>query len=86
MIKMSLGMEVGLGPGDFVLDGDPAPLRKKGAEPAALGSCLWWPNGWMDQGDTVHGGGPRTLGPVQVTLCICVYGTQLTRPTRSKED
>jgi len=26
-------MEVGLGPGDFVLDGDPAPLPKKGAEP-----------------------------------------------------
>ena len=25
--------EVGLGPGDFVLDGDPAPLPKKGAEP-----------------------------------------------------
>jgi len=25
-IKMSLGMEVGLSPGDFVLDGDPAPL------------------------------------------------------------
>ena len=24
-IKMSLGMEVGLGPGDIVLDGDPAP-------------------------------------------------------------
>ena len=24
-IKMPLGMEVGLGPGDFVLDGDPAP-------------------------------------------------------------
>jgi len=32
-IKMSLGMEVGLGPGDFVLDGDPAPLPKRGAEP-----------------------------------------------------
>jgi len=31
-IKMSLGMEGGLGPGDFVLDGDPAPLPK-GAEP-----------------------------------------------------
>ena len=27
-IKMSLGMEVGLGPGDIVLDGDPAPPRK----------------------------------------------------------
>jgi len=26
-IKMSLGMEVGLGPGDFVLDGDPAPPK-----------------------------------------------------------
>ena len=28
--KMPLGMEEGLGPGDFVLDGDPAPLPKKG--------------------------------------------------------
>jgi len=25
LIKMPLDMEVGLGPGDFVLDGDPAP-------------------------------------------------------------
>jgi len=32
-IKMSLGMELGLGPGDFVLDGDPAPLPKGGVEP-----------------------------------------------------
>jgi len=31
-IKMPLGMELGLGPGDFVLDGDHAPLPKKGAE------------------------------------------------------
>jgi len=30
---MPLGMEIDLGPGDFVLDGDPAPLLKKGAEP-----------------------------------------------------
>ena len=30
---MPLAMEVGLGPGDFVLDGDPAPSAKKGAEP-----------------------------------------------------
>ena len=27
---MPLGMEVGLGPGDFVLDGDPAPQPQKG--------------------------------------------------------
>jgi len=26
-IKMPLGMEVGLSPGDFVLDGDPTPLK-----------------------------------------------------------
>jgi len=49
---MPLGMEVGLGPGDFALDGDPAPpLPQKGG--AALspvsGPCPLWPNGWMDQ-------------------------------------
>jgi len=32
-IKMPLGMEVGLSPGDFVLDGDPGPLPKKRVEP-----------------------------------------------------
>jgi len=31
-IKMPLGMEVGLGPGDIVLDGDPAP-PKEGTDP-----------------------------------------------------
>ena len=30
-IKMKLGMQVGLGPGDIVLDGDPAPPPKKGS-------------------------------------------------------
>ena len=32
-IQMPLSMEVGLSPGDFVLDGDLAPLPKKTAEP-----------------------------------------------------
>jgi len=32
-IKMPLDMEVGLGPENIVLDGDPAALHKKGAEP-----------------------------------------------------
>jgi len=32
-IKMPLGIEVGLGPGDFVLDGDPALPPKKGTMP-----------------------------------------------------
>jgi len=35
-IKMPPGTKVGLGPGDFVLDGDPAPPP------------LLWSNGWMD--------------------------------------
>jgi len=37
-IKMPLGMEVGLGPGDFVFDGDPALLEKKAQPP---------PNFWL---------------------------------------
>jgi len=50
---MPLGMEVGLGPGDFVLDGDPALLPKKGGiAPPIFGPCLLWPNGWMDQDTT----------------------------------
>ena len=32
-IKMPLGTDVGLSPGDFVLNGDPLPLPKKGSEP-----------------------------------------------------
>jgi len=32
-IKMPLGREVGLGPSDIVLDGDPGLPPKKGAEP-----------------------------------------------------
>jgi len=33
-IQMPLGMQVGLVPRDIVLDGDPAPLPKKGQSPA----------------------------------------------------
>ena len=32
-ITMPLGMEVGLGPGDFLLVGDPGPHFQKGSEP-----------------------------------------------------
>jgi len=47
-IKVALGMEMGLGPGHIVLDGDTAPLPLKGTEPPNFGPCLLWPNGWMD--------------------------------------
>jgi len=40
-----------------VLDGDLAPLPKKGAQPLAnFGPCLLWPNGRMDQNATWYGG------------------------------
>jgi len=52
-------MEVGLSPGDFVLDGDPAPSQKGGGFPSPIFvPCLVWPNGWMDQDGTWHGSGP----------------------------
>jgi len=45
---MKLGMEMGLGPGHVVLDGDPAPPPQRGTPPI-FGPCLLRPNGWMDQ-------------------------------------
>jgi len=59
-IKMPLGMEVGLGPGHIVLDGDPAPSPQKGCTaPSIFDRCLLWPNGWMDQDATWYGSTPR---------------------------
>ena len=58
-IKMPLGMEVGLSPGDFVLDGDQAPYPK-GAEPHPIfGPRLLWPKGCVDQDATWYGVRPR---------------------------
>jgi len=37
--KMPLGMEVGLGPGDFALDGD-TPLPPQKGSPHIFGPCL----------------------------------------------
>jgi len=44
-IKMPLGMEIALGPGNFVLDWDPAPSPKRGRSPQIFDPCLLWPNG-----------------------------------------
>jgi len=57
-IKMPLGMEIGLSPGVFVLDGDPTPSPTR-AEPPIFGPRLLWPNGCMDQNATWYGGRPR---------------------------
>jgi len=51
--KMPLGMEVGLGPGDVVFDGDAAPQKKRHTPlPPNFWPCLLWPNGWMDEDAT----------------------------------
>ena len=62
---MALFMEVGLGPGHIVLDGDPAALPKKGAEPPIFGPFLLWSNGCMHQDATWYGGRPQPRG-----LCV----------------
>ena len=35
-MKLILGMVVGLSPGEFVLDGDPAPSSKRGRAPSPI--------------------------------------------------
>ena len=48
-IKMALGMEVGLGPGDFVCDGDPAPPEKRAHHPTHFLAYVYCGQtaGWM---------------------------------------
>jgi len=45
---MSLGTEVGLVPGNIVLDGVQLPLKGAHTSPI-LGPCLLWPNGRPSQ-------------------------------------
>ena len=61
-IKMPLGTEVGLGPEDIVLDGDPAPPPQNGREAPfpIFGPCMMWPNGWMDEDGTWRRGWPSS--------------------------
>ena len=59
---MSLGMEVGLGPGHIVRRG---PVPQWGAPPVSS-PCLLWPNAWIDQGATWWGG--IDLGPGVIML------------------
>ena len=84
-IRMPLGMEIGLSPGDFVLDGYPAlsPQKGGGALSPSFAPCLLWPNGWMDQGGTRHGGASWSIQPfshnsdgpkIEWGLCLSFLG------------
>jgi len=46
-IKMSTSMELGLGPGDFVLDGNPAPPSRKGGPKFSARVYCCQTAGWM---------------------------------------
>jgi len=72
---MPLGMEVSLSPGDFVLDGDPAPSQKGGGAPkfSAHVYCSQTA-GWMKMALGME------VALVQSTLCY--MGTQLPAPKR----
>jgi len=61
---MSLGMEVGLGPGHTVLNGDLAPLPKKGAEPPIFGPSCGQTAGWIKMPLSMEVG----LGPGHIVL------------------
>ena len=73
-IKMPLGMEVGLGPGDFVRWGPPP---QEGAEPPIFGPCLLWPNGSMDQDAIWYGATPPPRGH-----CIVLNGDAAPPPLK----
>jgi len=59
-IRIPLGTEVSLVPGDIVR-WVPSSHPKKGHNPQIFGLYLLWPNGWMDQDATLYEGTPRPM-------------------------
>jgi len=53
-------MEAGLGPGDFVFHGEPAP-QKKALPHRIFGPCLLWPNDCVYQDTTWYSGRPSPM-------------------------
>jgi len=80
-MKLVLGMEMGLSPDDFVLDGDPVPFPQKGAEPTSpiFGPFLLWPNGCMHQTATWYRARPRPR-----RLCVR-WGPRFPLPQRGTD-
>jgi len=77
-IKMPLGMEVGLGLRDIVFDVHPAtPETSSHPPPPIFGSCLLWPNGWMDEDAAWYGSRP---------LAEVYFRTKRTMPHCARRD
>jgi len=62
---MALGAGVGLGPGDILLDGDPAAYRQNGAQPPIFRPCRLWR---MARGVKMPLGTEVGLGPGDIVL------------------
>ena len=76
-MKLVLGMEVGLIPGDCVGWGPRSPPQKVGGAPPQkkIGPCLLRPNGWINEAGTWHGGRPQPRR-------LCWMGTQFSSPKK----
>jgi len=61
---MPLGREVGLGPGDIVLDGEPAPPKKGHSHPFSAHVCCGQTAGWIK----MQLGTEVILGPGHIAL------------------
>ena len=59
LIRIPLGMKVGLSLGNIVIDGDSALPFPKVAQPPIFSQCPLWPNGWMDEDASWYGGRPQ---------------------------
>ena len=75
-IKTKLGMEVGLGPGHILLDGDPAPPPRKWHSPQFLAHvCCGKTDGWIKMSLGTEGN--LGTGPLSCVsyLSVCDFGT-----------
>jgi len=63
-IKMPLGMDVNLGSGDYVVDGDPAPPKRGRRTPIFLHVCCGQTAGWIKMALDMEVG----LGPGHIVL------------------
>ena len=68
LIKIPLGTEVGVGPGDIVLDGDPQLSAERGIAAPHFSARVLWPNGWRDHDMPLRNWYGGSLGPGDIML------------------
>jgi len=76
-VKMTLGMEVGLGPSHIVLDGDQLSPKKGVQQPPNFGPCVLWPNSCMGHVEIARTWSQTGSKPNSVTLSWSQTGPKL---------